>query len=187
LCDAQKSHAGFYYPWQFVVAFKDFKGRTGWFLDEAMTNVEIHQRIIPRKDGKSTLQYFDGSTMLSYRFPSKASETVFCLRESKSEMCKEGRHFNEEPPKLPISILAAKPDSDKTHVTAINIQLNPSEDVDFQSYSQYFWSFHKSVDATKAHRELMIHKYFSGENTYNPFADRHHYLYSSSVTKRKLS
>lgn len=167
------------------MAFKDFQGRAGWFLDEAMTNLEIRQRIIPTEDGKSTLQYFDGPTMLSYRFPSKASEKVFCLRQSKSEMCQD---FNEgDRPNSPISLIKAKSDSGKAHVAFVDFALNSYEDGGVPSYSQYFWSLFKSQDGPEATREKVIHKYFSGENTYNPFADRQYYLYSNAIPGRKTS
>jgi len=152
-----------------------------------MTNLEIYQRIIPRKDGKLSLQYFDGSTMLSYRFPSKASEKVFCLRESKSQMCEEGRQFSEQPQNLPISILKVDSNSGKSHIAFADVFSDSSEDVEKQNHGQYLSSLFKSVDFSDTHRENVIKKYFSGQNTYNPFADRQEYLYSSSIPRRKLS
>ena len=161
-----QSHAGFYYPWQFVVAFKAFKSRDGWFGSESETNLKIHQRIIRTKNGNSSLRYFDGATMLSYKFPSKASETVFCLRDSKSEMCQE-------------SLVLPDISSLDTSILQL-LQLEPSEkDGAFDTISVPIQS-PTLLDESEGTRETIIRQYFSGENTYNPFAERQPSLHAGA-------
>lgn len=133
-----------------------------------MTNVEIHQRILATKNGESALQYFDGATMLSYRFPSKASERVFCLRDSKSDMCGEKQGESHKDRQLEISKLEARHDGDRSFVsTTVAISFTDSAD-------------------TRISSEEVIDQYFSGNNTYNPFAERNPRLYPSAIPTRKL-
>jgi hypothetical protein len=132
-----------------------------------MTNVEIHQRLLPSQNGESTLKYFDGATMLSYRFPSKATERVFCLRDSKSGMCKESQTLSQEGSQLQAARLEAKPSGGRSVVTTVGISFADAEDA-------------------KTTRDKVINQYFSGENTYNPYAERHSRLYPNAIPTRKL-
>jgi len=159
----EESHAGFNFPWQFVVAFKSFESRENWFHDEASTNVDIHERILPTKTGDSALRYFDGPTMMSYKFPSKASEIVFCLRDSKSEMCNQGRNEDPNEWKSPVSVMTMG-DSEVSKRTF------PSTVPDNDQLSS---------------RERMINKYFMGKNAYNPFAERNPNLLPGTLLKAK--
>jgi hypothetical protein len=129
-----------------------------------MANVEIHQRLLPSHNGETTLKYFDGATMLSYRFPSKATERVFCLRDSKSGMCEESQTLSQEESHLQAARLEA---SGRSVVTTVGVSFADAEDA-------------------KTARDKVIDQYFSGENTYNPFAERHSRLYPYAIPTRKL-
>ena len=60
-------------------------------------NLKIRNRITPTVDGKSPLDFFDGSSMRKYRYPPKTSELVFCRREPTPESCKEERQVDSKP------------------------------------------------------------------------------------------
>eukprot|EP00980_Cylindrotheca_fusiformis_P005244 scaffold1120_cov127-Cylindrotheca_fusiformis.AAC.6 len=150
---------------EFIVAFKDFQSRAGWFMDEAMVDVQIHQRIFPTEKGESSLKYFDGATMLSYRFPSKTSERVFCLRESKSGMCNETKSASTslEGQQLVVARLRGIRGESST---TVNVSVVDTDDV-------------------QPTRENVLRQHFSGENTYNPLAERHPLLYPNAIPLRK--
>jgi hypothetical protein len=93
------------------VAFKSFDSRADWFVDPSLVDLKIRKRLIPTLSGESSLRYFDGATMLSYMYPSKTSETVFCRRSSKPAICEAGHGFDPERRNLPLSILEVKQSS----------------------------------------------------------------------------
>lgn len=128
-----------------------------------MTSVDIHERILRTKTGDSALRYFDGPTMMSYKFPSKASEKVFCLRESKKEMCEEGWPEDHKDWKSPVAVL----DMDESKIVR---KIFPSTIPDTSQLSS---------------RERMIDKYFTGNNAYNPFAERNPVLLADKILKTK--
>lgn len=71
-------HSGFTEPWLFLAAGKSRKSKSNWYASEAAVNYKIKQRSVNTKDGESPFLYFDGATMMNYRYPPKASELVFC-------------------------------------------------------------------------------------------------------------
>lgn len=93
------------------MAFKSFDSRADWFVDPSLVDLKIRKRLIPTISGESSLRYFDGATMLSYMYPSKTSETVFCRRSSKPAICEAGHGFDPERRNLPLSILEVKQSS----------------------------------------------------------------------------
>ena len=52
--------------------------------------------------------YFDGATMMSYRYPSKNSEAVFCRREPVPDGCEDGHGFDLDRVNIPIDALEVK-------------------------------------------------------------------------------
>lgn len=72
-------HAGFgEEQWSFYAAFKNNSTQKRWFLNEAHLNLEIHQRSVRTLNGDSPFYYFDGPTMSTYRYPTKAADVNFC-------------------------------------------------------------------------------------------------------------
>ena len=52
--------------------------------------------------------YFDGATMMSYRYPSKNSEAVFCRRQPMPNGCEDGHGFDLDRINIPIDALEVK-------------------------------------------------------------------------------
>lgn len=101
-----------------LVASKSFDTMGRWLSDSAMVNYNIRKRTIPTKYGESPLLYFDGATMTSYAFPSKASEVVFCRRHGELQNCKMGHGFDQEKESLPISVMEVRTVNDRRGVFA---------------------------------------------------------------------
>ncbi len=89
-----QARGGFFFPWQFFVAFKSLKGSTIWLEEEAAVEYKIRSRILPTLDRDSSLRFFDGATMSSYFYPTKASQVVFCRGFWYLTSCLEGRGFD---------------------------------------------------------------------------------------------
>ncbi len=101
-----------------LIAAKSFDTMGPWGSDSPIVEYKIRNRIIPTKSGKSSLLFFDGATMESYAFPSKASEVVFCRRYSDLPNCKIGHGFNQEKENLPISTIELRSTEDGRRVFA---------------------------------------------------------------------
>ena len=86
----QESHCGFGAPWATLVAFKDIATRKRWYRSSAEIEFNLSHRILPTKDGKSSLRYFDGATMMSYQIPEKTFEDVHCRQQTKPHDCLGG-------------------------------------------------------------------------------------------------
>ena len=86
----QESHCGFGAPWTTLVAFKDIATRKRWYRSSAEIEFNLSHRILPTKDGKSSLRYFDGATMMSYQIPEKTFEDVYCRQQTKPHDCHGG-------------------------------------------------------------------------------------------------
>ena len=85
----QESHCGFGAPWSTLVAFKEIATRKRWYRSSAEIELNLSHRILPTKDGKSSLRYFDGATMMSYQIPEKTFEDVHCRQQTKPHDCNE--------------------------------------------------------------------------------------------------
>ena len=88
--------AGFDGIWSFYAAFKDDSIRERWLMNEAQIDLEIHKRSIRRtpREGdeeggemNSLFDVFDGPTMATYRYPSKAAQVIYCLRNPQPYGC----------------------------------------------------------------------------------------------------
>lgn len=76
-----------------------------------MMEYKIRERLIPTISGGSSLRYFDGAQMMSYVYPSKASESVFCRRGSTPIGCDEMHGFDPARENLSIDLLEVKTSS----------------------------------------------------------------------------
>ena len=103
--DYEESHNGFESPWEFIVAFKNFTTTSDWFASSAEINLKMAKRGTRTKKGKSPFLFFDGSTMRTYRYPSKGSEVTFCRHAPNATDCTHGHGFDPERVNLPCSDL----------------------------------------------------------------------------------
>jgi hypothetical protein len=94
------------------LVFKNYETNANWFTNEAAVNLRVQRRSMQTVDGKSPFLYFDGATMMSYKYPSKQSEVVFCRREPTPEGCTGvGHGFDLDRINIPISALEVKQSS----------------------------------------------------------------------------
>jgi S-adenosylmethionine decarboxylase proenzyme len=77
----EEAHCGFLEPHAFLVVCKSVACRGRWQDGPARFDYEIYDRIVHTKSKEPALVHFDGATQLSYRYPPKAWETVYCRRE----------------------------------------------------------------------------------------------------------
>ncbi len=84
-----ESHSGFFDSWSTLLAFKDAATRERWYRSSAEIELDLSRRILPTKEGKSSLRYFDGATMKSYQRPGKFFETVHCIQEEQPQECND--------------------------------------------------------------------------------------------------
>ena len=106
-----QAHCGFYLPWQFMIAFKDYEDKASWFSNEAQVNLKIQQRSVPNVSGEAPFNYFDGATMMEYLFPSKTTEIVHCRRNPTPAECDKGHGYEIDRDEFPIDILNIGPSS----------------------------------------------------------------------------
>jgi hypothetical protein len=98
----------FDFPWEYIVAFKNFDTKVDWYANEAAVAAKIQRRSVPTLAGESPFVYFDGATMMSYHYPSKNSEAVFCRRQPTPEGCEAGHGFDLDRANIPITALEVK-------------------------------------------------------------------------------
>ena len=67
--------------------------RKRWYRSSAAVELDLSRRILPTKDGKTSLRYFDGATLKSYQMPSRAFEDNYCHQQDKPEECAEKVRF----------------------------------------------------------------------------------------------
>lgn len=104
--DFQNGYRFSHRPWEFLIAFKDFDSRAGWFANSALVDLNIRKRTIFEKvhpDDDLPFQTFDGASMQTLLYPSKASENIFCQENHENKACKNGHGFDPERVNLPAS------------------------------------------------------------------------------------
>jgi len=84
-----ESHSGFFASWSTLLAFKDAETRERWYRSSAEIELDLSRRILPTKEGKSSLRYFDGATMKGYQVPGKQFEAVYCRQEEQPQECND--------------------------------------------------------------------------------------------------
>jgi len=89
----EESHCEFHAPWTTLIAFKDVETRKRWYRSPAAVELDLSRRILPTKDGKTSLRYFDGATMKSYQMPARAFEDQYCHQQDKPEECADKVRF----------------------------------------------------------------------------------------------
>ena len=85
-------------PLTFLVALKSFQVKADWFEPESRFSLAIQEESFSSNNGEPPFAYFDGATMMTFQYPAKANEVMFCLAEPDDEECDEpdGRGFNPE-------------------------------------------------------------------------------------------
>lgn len=91
-------HGGLGSPWEYNAYFKDNATSKAWLANEAVVNLEITKRLASSKSGQSLLHYFDGATMQSFMYPSRADEEAHCRATPKPVFCEQGHGFDPERP-----------------------------------------------------------------------------------------
>lgn len=104
-----EAHANFLAPWAFMSIWKDISTSERWYGSQAQVDLAIRTRIYPTTDGSEPLRFFDGATMMSYQYPSRIDEEVFCRRVPKPSMCAEGHGINPDRKNAPISTFEVRP------------------------------------------------------------------------------
>lgn len=92
----EESHCKFGAPWTTLIAFKDVETRKRWYRNPADVELDLSRRILPTKNGKSSLRYFDGATMKSYQLPQRAFEETYCRQRDKPKECSDEVRFRKE-------------------------------------------------------------------------------------------
>ena len=103
--------SGFFYPWQFITAFKNTQTKADWLANPSLVNLKIRQRAMVTVDGGSPFKFFDGATMQSFYYPPKPIEAVYCRGNPDSKQCSEGQGFDLNRENLPISVIEVKESS----------------------------------------------------------------------------
>ena len=94
----EEMRGGFNDIWSFYAAFKHDSIRRRWFRNEAQIDLDIHKRAVRRREPNPSdpldeceqdnlFQWFDGTTMVTYQYPSKDSQVVYCKRDPQPYGC----------------------------------------------------------------------------------------------------
>ena len=86
----------------FLVAFHGDALLGRWFANEAQVNLAIREQLA------TPLPHFDGSTMLSFQYPSRAAEDVFCERHPTDSTCQMGHGLDPSKELIPINSFEVK-------------------------------------------------------------------------------
>jgi len=104
-----QAHGGFLGVWSFFVAFTNASTKGRWHANEAEVNLAIKKRMRSTTAGKSPLVYFDGATMQTYQYPSRAVEVVFCRTMPEAFGCNREHGIDPGIKDVPVSDLEVKP------------------------------------------------------------------------------
>lgn len=108
--ELMQAHGGFMGVWSFFVAFESISTKVRWHSNEAEVNLAIKKRARKSKSGKSLFKFFDGATMQTYHYPSRADEVTFCRTVPDAFGCDRGGHGIDPTKKdFPVSDFEVKP------------------------------------------------------------------------------
>ena len=94
-----ESHGGFMAPWHFVIAMKNGESQTNWYGSEPEVNLRLQKGLHPastESGNSSPLRFFDGATMMTYQYPTRINEEVYCLTEPTPPLCEKGHGFHPD-------------------------------------------------------------------------------------------
>jgi hypothetical protein len=95
-------------PWSFLFAMKHYFHRSTWYANEAEWNLRIQTRAMRTHEGVLPFRFLDSATMMSYQFPSRAVQEIWCM--DKPDLCRGNRPapFDPEISDIPISSFSVK-------------------------------------------------------------------------------
>jgi spermidine synthase len=96
-------HSGFEVPWKIIAAFKSVNTKADWLSNPSLVDLKIRKRSLSTVSGGSSFRFFDGPSMQYFHYPSKQSETLFCLGNSQVKDCIQGHGFDPERKNLPLA------------------------------------------------------------------------------------
>jgi len=95
-------------PQSFIAIMKGEESGAGWLSNEAEVSLRIRKRTVMGNDsGTALFRSFDGATMMTYKFPSRIDEEIFCRSEPKPKAC-IGHGFDPEKAAFPASAFEAR-------------------------------------------------------------------------------
>ena len=105
------------------MAFKKYDTKANWYTNEPSMNYRIRNRSMPTISGDSPFKYFDGATMMSYTYASKASGVVFCRRDPPPQGCSHDFGINVQSKKDPIAALNLKGGSTRDQEVCADVDI----------------------------------------------------------------
>jgi hypothetical protein len=115
--DYSEAHGGFLGVWRYLILFKSRESLVYWYANQAEIDLEIRKRsltIQPSGNSAETttpFRYFDGAMMMTYQFPSRVSEEVFCRSTPQPDLCATKHGLDPEIENVPISSLEVRQSS----------------------------------------------------------------------------
>lgn len=104
----EEAHGGFMATWKFIIAFSDTYDNT-WNSNQAEIDLELQRRAMKTSDESvSPFRYFDGATMMTYQYPSRVRQEIFCRYDPLPEFCDQGHGFDPERPNIPVDSFEVK-------------------------------------------------------------------------------
>ena len=156
----EEGHSRFFSPWSYLVAFKSFATRVNWYLTEAEVEINIHDRILPDKEGKSTLTYFDGATMVSYQAPHRVFETIFCRESPMPVDCDIYQGYDRGDEIAPVSSFEVKRSGDKGFGVYARVDIPKG----FLLGTEETWKSIRVPPTTFEMIEKIVHNYPAGKD-----------------------
>uniref|UniRef100_A0A7S2VHQ4 PABS domain-containing protein n=1 Tax=Entomoneis paludosa TaxID=265537 RepID=A0A7S2VHQ4_9STRA len=98
-----EAHGEFFSPWGFRIGFMGIQTQTNWYSHPSQVDQILAERAVATKSGLFPFDYIDGATFMSYQYPSRVEETVYC-RHSKCET----RGFDPDVSNVPASTIEMK-------------------------------------------------------------------------------
>jgi hypothetical protein len=90
-----EEHCGFHAPWSFFVFFRDEKNtKARWYTSPATVDLELSQRAVSTISGDFPFKYFDGATMMTYQYPTKAEQNVYCRTFPHASGCRTAKYLD---------------------------------------------------------------------------------------------
>lgn len=107
--DYAEAHGGFMSVWKFKIAFKGDHVIERWHNNQATVDLELHDREMETVDGVQTpFRFFDGATMMTYQYPSRINQEIFCRDTPTPQLCEKGHGWDPERHNAHIQTLEVK-------------------------------------------------------------------------------
>lgn len=100
--DFTEAHSRLGSSQSFIAVMKDEKSGGNWLSNEATVNLQIQRRSSNTVTAGSPFHFFDSTTMMSYKFPSRIDEEIYCRSDPRPEDC-SGHGFDPDRIGFPAS------------------------------------------------------------------------------------